>query len=360
MPVDVPFACPYVVKLADVAHRTEHGAVRLAVPAERLGEVTAELRSLAARDGLPELVAVQKMITAQGEAFIGVRGQSELGPVVAFGLGGVFVEVLGRVSGRLAPFTVADAGEMIAEFDDLGVLDGVRGRGAWDRDALAAILVQVSLLAAAWPCVDRYLRHQPAGLRRRALRGRGRPLPAARRLTAGDFMELTGVPPIPPDVQGTATSPRGCGTRPVCGTGWSSMLGTAPATVALARRLRELDSERAAWKRRSRGGRRRPGRARDHRGRAGAGHRAADRGGRRGLSHDDHRCCAATRRYVRHRRCGQADCPARPGPGRCVALRSSPSPDLATRLWTWPAWACLVLSVPARSGSGLACAWDWP
>ena len=146
---DVPFAGPYVVKLADVAHRTEHGAVRLAVPAEQLGEVTAELRSLAARDGLPELVAVQKMITAQGEAFIGVRGQSELGPVVAFGLGGVFVEVLGRVSGRLAPFTVADAGEMIAEFDDLGVLDGVRGRGAWDRDALAAILVQVSRLAAA-------------------------------------------------------------------------------------------------------------------------------------------------------------------------------------------------------------------
>jgi acetate---CoA ligase (ADP-forming) len=146
---DVPFAGPYVVKLADVAHRTEHGAVRLAVPAEQLGEVTAELRSLAARDGLPDLVAVQKMITVEGEAFIGVRGQSELGPVVAFGLGGVFVEVLGRVSGRLAPFTVADAGEMIGEFDDLGVLDGVRGRGAWDREVLATILVQVSRLAAS-------------------------------------------------------------------------------------------------------------------------------------------------------------------------------------------------------------------
>jgi succinyl-CoA synthetase beta subunit len=144
----VPFTGPYVVKLADVAHRTEHGAVRLGVTAERLDEVTAELRQLAARDGLPELVAVQEMITVEGEAFIGVRGRSELGPVVAFGLGGVFVEVLGRVSGRLAPFTVADAGEMIAEFDDLGVLAGVRGQRAWDRDALTAILVQVSRLAA--------------------------------------------------------------------------------------------------------------------------------------------------------------------------------------------------------------------
>ena len=68
---------------------------------------------------------------------------------MAFGLGGVFVEVLGRVSGRLAPFTGADAAELIAEFDDLGVLSGVRGRRPWDREALAGILVQAGQLAAA-------------------------------------------------------------------------------------------------------------------------------------------------------------------------------------------------------------------
>ena len=76
------------------------------------------------------------------------------------------MEVLGRVSGRLAPFTVADAGEMIAEFDDLGVLDGVARPAApgtamrlprsWSRPAR---------LAAARPGLDRHLRHQPAGLR---------------------------------------------------------------------------------------------------------------------------------------------------------------------------------------------------
>ena len=146
---EVPFAGPYVVKLADVAHRTEHGAVRLGVPAAELDAAVTELRGLAGRDGLPELVVVQKMIEGEGEAFIGIRGASELGPVVAFGLGGIFVEVLGRVSGRLAPFTAADAVEMIAEFDDLGVLAGVRGRRAWDREALAAILAGVSQLAAA-------------------------------------------------------------------------------------------------------------------------------------------------------------------------------------------------------------------
>src|SRR5579875_1190914 len=144
----VPFPGPYVVKLADVAHRTEHGAVRLAVPAEGLAAAVAELCALAGRNGLPGLVAVQPMIEGQGEAFIGIRGRSELGPVVVFGLGGVFVEVFGRVSGRLAPLTPADAAELIAEFDDLGVLSGVRGKRPWDREALTAILVNAGRLAA--------------------------------------------------------------------------------------------------------------------------------------------------------------------------------------------------------------------
>jgi acyl-CoA synthetase (NDP forming) len=145
----VPFPGPYVVKLADVAHRTEHGAVRLAVPADGLATAVSELRTLADRDGLSDLVVIQPMIEVEGEAFIGIRAQSELGPVVAFGLGGVFVEVFGRVSGRLAPFTTPDATELIAEFDDLGVLNGLRGKRPWDRDALAAILVNAGTLAAS-------------------------------------------------------------------------------------------------------------------------------------------------------------------------------------------------------------------
>jgi len=148
-PGSPPFGGPYVVKLADVAHRTEHGAVRLGVPAEGLAAAVEELRALAAREGLPDPVAIQQMIEGDGEAFIGIRASSELGPVVAFGLGGIFVEVLGRVSGRLAPMTLADAAELLAEFDDLQVLDGLRGRPAWDRDALARILVAAGSLAAS-------------------------------------------------------------------------------------------------------------------------------------------------------------------------------------------------------------------
>lgn len=148
-PAEAPFRGPYVVKLADVAHRSDHDAVRLNVSDDELARVVVELRDLARRENLSSVVAVQEMVAGRGEAFIGARGSTELGPVVAFGLGGIFVEVLKRVSGRMAPLSEADASELIGEFDDLGVLDGVRGQGAWDREQLQGILVSVGQLAAA-------------------------------------------------------------------------------------------------------------------------------------------------------------------------------------------------------------------
>jgi acetate---CoA ligase (ADP-forming) len=147
--VGVPFPGPYVVKLADLAHRSEHDAVRLGVDPAGLSSAVEELRDLAQRESLPSVVTIQEMVSGRGEAFVGVRGSSELGPVLAFGLGGIFVEVLKRVSGRLAPLSKDDAKELVAEFDDLGVLDGVRGQAAWDRDQLEGILVSVGQLAAA-------------------------------------------------------------------------------------------------------------------------------------------------------------------------------------------------------------------
>lgn len=143
------FDGPYVVKLADVAHRTEHDAVRVRVPREGIGDAIADLQRIAAADGLPPTIAIQAMVDGHGEAFIGITGRSELGPVVVFGLGGVFVEVFKRVGGRMAPFTEQDARELLAEFDDLGVLDGHRGKAAWDQDAIVATLMSASALAAS-------------------------------------------------------------------------------------------------------------------------------------------------------------------------------------------------------------------
>jgi acyl-CoA synthetase (NDP forming) len=151
--VTAPFAGPYVVKLADVGHRTEHGAVRLGVRPEGLGQAIDELRSVASADQLSSLVAIQPMVQSRGEAFVGVQGSSELGPLVAFGLGGILVEALGRVGGRMAPLSHDEARELLEEFADLKILHGFRGAAPWDLDRLAEILVSAGRLAVggrAW------------------------------------------------------------------------------------------------------------------------------------------------------------------------------------------------------------------
>ena len=133
-------------------HRTQRGTHQ-SREATELDAAVGELRAIAATDGLPPLIAVQPMVAGHGEAFVGIKGDSELGPVVAFGLGGIFVEVMGRVGGRMAPMTTDDAGDLIEEFSDTGVLDGFRGAPRWDRPALADVLVAASRLAAgggAW------------------------------------------------------------------------------------------------------------------------------------------------------------------------------------------------------------------
>ncbi|MEU4244550.1 acetate--CoA ligase family protein [Actinoplanes sp. NPDC026619] len=143
-----PFPGPYVVKLADVGHRTEHGAVRLRVTNADLPTAVKELREIAAADGLSPLTVAQPMVESRGEAFIGLQGASELGPLVVFGLGGVLVEALGRVGGRMAPVTPEQARELIDEFADLKVMHGFRGQPAWDLDSLAGILTAAGRLAA--------------------------------------------------------------------------------------------------------------------------------------------------------------------------------------------------------------------
>jgi succinyl-CoA synthetase beta subunit len=142
------FAGPYVVKLADVAHRTEHDGVRLRVDQAGLAAAISDLRAIAAADGLSPAVAVQPMLEIFGETLLGIQGQSELGPLVVFGPGGIFVEALNRVSGRMAPFGLDEARSLIDEFADMKLMHGFRGRPAWDLDRLAAILRAAGRLAA--------------------------------------------------------------------------------------------------------------------------------------------------------------------------------------------------------------------
>ena len=139
----LPFAEPYVVKLADVPHRSDIGAVRLGVTAENLASVVMEMRSLASRHGESPVVAVQPQYRISSELLVGVNAANGLGPFVICGLGGVFVEVMRQFAGRLAPFEDDEALRMIDDVNAGGVLDGPRGTPPWPKDRLADIFRRV-------------------------------------------------------------------------------------------------------------------------------------------------------------------------------------------------------------------------
>jgi acyl-CoA synthetase (NDP forming) len=146
---------PVVVKIvsADIPHKTEIGGVLLDLSdAEAVREAATLIfaRARAARpDAVLDGVLVAPMLKGGVETIVGVNRDPVFGPVVMFGLGGVFVEVLKDVTFRVAPFGKAEAHRMIREIKGYRMLEGVRGMPPADIDALADLLVAVSAFAAA-------------------------------------------------------------------------------------------------------------------------------------------------------------------------------------------------------------------
>ncbi len=136
-----------VVKLADIPHRTDIGAVRLGVTRQKLNDVVAELSGLAAAQGLPATVVVQPQLHAEGEAFAGIKIDSGLGPVVLCGAGGIFVERQRQVAGALVPIGLGEAQQMLDGLEAQGLFAPLRGRTAWDRPQLTDVVVKLGHLA---------------------------------------------------------------------------------------------------------------------------------------------------------------------------------------------------------------------
>lgn len=146
-----PLPFPVAVKIdsPDIAHKTEAGAVRLDIDSlEVLQRAAREVLAAAHRyDAAARINGVLVSEMAHGEeVIIGAVNDRHFGPLVMFGLGGVFAEVLKDVVYRYAPFDFAAAHEMIAEIRGHAVLAGYRNRPRLAIDALAAALVRVSLL----------------------------------------------------------------------------------------------------------------------------------------------------------------------------------------------------------------------
>jgi acetyltransferase len=150
---------PAVLKIVsrDISHKSDIGGVTLnlrsADELSRVSETMLQRVRTAAPKAKLEHLMVSPMIRDGLETIVGVVNDSVFGPVVVFGLGGVYAETLKDITYRLAPFGEETGREMIKELRAAALFDGLRGQQPWDTDALAALLMSVSHLA--WNMRDR-------------------------------------------------------------------------------------------------------------------------------------------------------------------------------------------------------------
>jgi len=142
---------PAAVKvIADSAlHKSDVGGVMLAVEGDAQVEEAFEAVTAAVDD--PEGVLIQEFIPGGHEVLIGMTLDPMFGPLVAFGMGGVYVELLGDVSFRIHPITDTDAVEMLTETKGFQLLLGYRDQPRGDVEAVERALQQVSALIGVVP-----------------------------------------------------------------------------------------------------------------------------------------------------------------------------------------------------------------
>ncbi len=144
---------PVVMKIAspDILHKTDAKGVRVGLGSE--SEVRRAFEQIVSNakaykgDARIWGVTVQECVPQAREVIIGLIQDEDFGPVLMFGLGGIWVEVLKDVSFSPAPVSEKDAREMIQEIKGYSVLEGVRGEAPADIGALVDILQKVGQLA---------------------------------------------------------------------------------------------------------------------------------------------------------------------------------------------------------------------
>ena len=147
---------PVVLKIVspDIIHKTEANGVKLNLktPAEVASAFDAIIAS--AKEKFPKAnihgVAVQKMAAPGTEIILGMTQDAQFGPVLMFGLGGIFVEVLKDVSFGITPLTKRDAKEMILNIKGYPLLNGFRGQAKIDVPNIESWLLKLSDFAQTY------------------------------------------------------------------------------------------------------------------------------------------------------------------------------------------------------------------
>jgi acyl-CoA synthetase (NDP forming) len=150
---------PVVLKIAspDITHKTDAGGVKVGLKSKtEVSRAYAEITA-AAREKFPkakiEGVTVQNVARPGIEIIIGTFKDPQFGPVIMFGLGGIFVEVLKDVAFRIVPILKRDASEMIKEIKGYALLNGYRGHEPANIPVLEDILMKVSDFVDKTPAV---------------------------------------------------------------------------------------------------------------------------------------------------------------------------------------------------------------
>ncbi len=151
---------PVVMKMTSktTSHKTDVGGVRVNIQSEE--QLRAEYKDLIAKltekgliDGL-EGVIIQEMVKGNREMVCGIATDPQYGPMMMFGLGGVFIETMKDVTFRIAPLTDVDADEMIKSVKAYELLKGARGTKPADMAQIQETLLRLSQLVNDFKFID--------------------------------------------------------------------------------------------------------------------------------------------------------------------------------------------------------------
>jgi acetyl coenzyme A synthetase (ADP forming)-like protein len=148
---------PVVMKIAspDILHKSDVGGIIVNVRSDEQVRSSFDTLIERAKTHVPDATIwgaqIQEMVTDAREIIIGMNRDPQFGPLVMFGLGGIYVEVLKDVTFRVAPMTRSQAKDMVAAIRTNRLLTGVRGQPPSDLDAIVDTILRISQLVTDFP-----------------------------------------------------------------------------------------------------------------------------------------------------------------------------------------------------------------
>jgi acyl-CoA synthetase (NDP forming) len=137
----------------EISHKSDVGGVMLNLQTTQdIEEAYNRIKKITPGDS--SRVLIQKMVSGGKEVILGGKRDPSFGPVVLFGLGGIYVEILQETSLRIAPINRFEAEEMISELKSTAILKGIRGEPPSDRDSLIENLLRLSQLMVDFPEIE--------------------------------------------------------------------------------------------------------------------------------------------------------------------------------------------------------------